>query len=258
MIVSPLIGQYGNPTLFTAQGDLTTDGIQLVLVDQNDASCRFVFEFDPQTCSDECFIQEIGLVDVFCSDNGTPRLDAKEDDRIGFVLDPKGFNLGGRYMVTTSDGTLVEPPTGEYGQETTFFLAPGSASGQYLVEIMVTDTSDPDCVAVGGLPTVDPCSDQPIPTVANELVTPNLPGAIFKIEGLEPYKNQVTIYNRNGIKVFETIDYDNRANYFHGRANTDLVVRSGENLPFGVYFYVITYQDGNVQRTVNGYLQVND
>jgi gliding motility-associated-like protein len=95
-------------------------------------------------------------------------------------------------------------------------------------------------------------------------ISPNEDGLneYFKIEGIKNHTNNtVEIYNRWGIKVFETTSYDTNGNVFKGFSNGRATVNSNQKLPSGAYFYII-----NVMRNDSGesffkkagYLQIND
>jgi gliding motility-associated-like protein len=56
-------------------------------------------------------------------------------------------------------------------------------------------------------------------------------------------KNQVSIYNRWGSKVFEVSDYNNTTHVFKGLAD------NGEELPSGTYFYKIVYTTTGKSKT---------
>ena len=66
----------------------------------------------------------------------------------------------------------------------------------------------------------------------------------FHIGGIESYPdNVVHIYNRWGVKVFETEGYDNVTRVFRGISNGRVTVNAPEKLPQGTYYYVIEYYD---------------
>ena len=68
----------------------------------------------------------------------------------------------------------------------------------------------------------------------------------FHIGGIERYPNNVVrIYNRWGVKVFETEGYDNVTRVFRGISNGRVTVDQAEKLPQGTYYYVIEYYDSN-------------
>ena len=70
----------------------------------------------------------------------------------------------------------------------------------------------------------------------------------FHIVGIENYPdNQVTIYNRNGEKVFTISHYDNRQKVFKGIVEGELSLSNTAYLPQDTYFYLIEYYDENHQ-----------
>jgi gliding motility-associated-like protein len=65
----------------------------------------------------------------------------------------------------------------------------------------------------------------------------------FRIEGLECYPNNtVEIYNRWGVKVYETSSYDNFANAFKGFSDGRTTLSRSEKLPTGTYWYILKYE----------------
>jgi len=66
----------------------------------------------------------------------------------------------------------------------------------------------------------------------------------FHIVGIENYPdNQVTIYNRNGEKVFTISHYDNRQKAFKGIVEGEVSLSNTAYLPQDTYFYLIEYYD---------------
>ena len=80
----------------------------------------------------------------------------------------------------------------------------------------------------------------------------------FHIAGINRYPdNVVRIYNRWGVKVFETEGYDNVTRVFRGFSNGRVVVETSDKLPQGTYYYVIEYVDENKQnRSEVGWLYI--
>jgi gliding motility-associated-like protein len=74
---------------------------------------------------------------------------------------------------------------------------------------------------------------------------------VFVIDGIGDLtcypENTVEIYNRWGILVFETHNYNNTTNAFDGTSRGRTTIRQSEGLPTGTYFYIVTYKsvDGN-------------
>ena len=70
----------------------------------------------------------------------------------------------------------------------------------------------------------------------------------FHIVGIENYPdNQVTIYNRNGEKVFTISHYNNRQRVFKGIVEGEVSLSNAALLPQDTYFYLIEYYDENRQ-----------
>jgi len=55
---------------------------------------------------------------------------------------------------------------------------------------------------------------------------------------------KVQVFNRWGVKVFETNDYGMNGNVFSGYSSGRLTLKDSEYLPSGTYFYIIEYQYG--------------
>ena len=81
-------------------------------------------------------------------------------------------------------------------------------------------------------------------TLENYLITPNGDGAndfLFFPELEQSPNNHLTIFDRNGTKVFDQYNYTNE---FVGVSNVDnFVINREAGLPVGVYFYVVTLDD---------------
>ncbi len=95
-------------------------------------------------------------------------------------------------------------------------------------------------------------------------LTPNDDGVndYFKIKGIENLpNNEVIIYNRWGVEVFTTSNYDTNGNIFKGVSDGRLSFQKNKLLPAGTYFYVLTYdyiKNGSTERAKKvGYLYIN-
>ncbi len=55
----------------------------------------------------------------------------------------------------------------------------------------------------------------------------------------------VQIYNRWGVKVFETNNYGQNGNVFDGFSTGRMTVNDSKQLPSGTYYYILDYQYGN-------------
>ena len=83
----------------------------------------------------------------------------------------------------------------------------------------------------------------------------------FYIENIQMYSNnQVEIYNRWGVKVYETTNYDSAGNVFRGYSEGRVTINKDKALPTGTYFYIITYevknQNGSNIVKKSGYLHL--
>lgn len=69
----------------------------------------------------------------------------------------------------------------------------------------------------------------------------------FKIDGLTDCSadNTVEIFNRWGVKVFETVNYGINNNVFRGFSNARATISPNELLPIGTYFYLLNIKYKN-------------
>ena len=69
----------------------------------------------------------------------------------------------------------------------------------------------------------------------------------FEIENitiLECYpENTVEIYNRWGVKVYDTENYNNDTRAFRGVSEGRDTVKESAELPTGTYFYILKYKN---------------
>lgn len=81
----------------------------------------------------------------------------------------------------------------------------------------------------------------------NYLITPNGDGLndFLTIPELDQSPNNILrIYDRNGLKVFEKRNY---VNEFNGFSNVDnMVIAREKGLPIGIYFYIVSMEDLNL------------
>nr|WP_250149301.1 gliding motility-associated C-terminal domain-containing protein [Flagellimonas sp. 389] len=120
----------------------------------------------------------------------------------------------------------------------------------------VEDGTDPldACSSQGGSPPESASCDI---SIESDLIDLNS-GNVFRIVNIESFPdNTVKIYNRWGVSVFETMGYDNNGNAFHGLSNGRATLKKSDELPAGVYFYVISYVSGDRTLSKNGYLYIN-
>lgn len=85
----------------------------------------------------------------------------------------------------------------------------------------------------------------------------------FFIENIQKYpNNSVEIYNRWGVKVFETKNYDSSGNVFRGVSDGRSTFKKDEKLPTGTYYYILKYefadQAGSRMEKQAGYLHLEN
>ncbi|MBT9190562.1 Ig-like domain-containing protein, partial [Zobellia russellii] len=163
--------------------------------------------------------------------NGTP-LDSSDCDSDGLTNAEEEIRGTDPNIADTDEDTILD------GQE-------------------VSDSTDPlnACSSKGGTPPETAVCGI---SVENDLVTPELNEGRFLIENIESYpQNTVKIFNRWGIKVFDIDGYDNEANVFMGRSTGRITIRANDELPVGVYFYIIEYVAGDNNQSLSGYLYIN-
>ncbi|MEM9144033.1 MAG: gliding motility-associated C-terminal domain-containing protein, partial [Bacteroidota bacterium] len=144
------------------------------------------------------------------------------------------------------------------------------------VEVTFTETEIPgDCTnrftVMREWVATDACGNETVHTQNIQLaceieifnaVTPNGDGAndIFFLKGIDCYPdNNVKIFNRWGVKVFEVNDYDNAFRAFDGISDARATIDANSRLPSGTYFYVLEYEfrdNGGTSRPIqqSGYL----
>ena len=88
---------------------------------------------------------------------------------------------------------------------------------------------------------------------------------VFLIEGIECYpNNSIEVYNRYGVKVYETSGYDNINRVFKGYSEGRSTISSDQLLPTGTYFYILKYEydlygtnQQNIEKSGYLYIQSN-
>ncbi|AXT19420.1 DUF11 domain-containing protein [Flavobacteriaceae bacterium AU392] len=99
-------------------------------------------------------------------------------------------------------------------------------------------------------PTVTILTPQSSGIVVFDGISPNGDGVndVFRVEGLQNFpNNNVKIFNRWGVEVFSQGRY-HLGPFFSGRSDGRATIRTNEELPAGVYYYVVTYEiDGRTE-----------
>ncbi|WP_427874560.1 gliding motility-associated C-terminal domain-containing protein [Flavobacterium sp. MMS24-S5] len=144
----------------------------------------------------------------------------------------------------------------------------GLALGNYVFEYVIADQNCPRSIVLN-MEINDDCKVLACGDVlVHNAFSPNGDNMndFFKIDNIDELTcypgNTVEIYNRWGILVFETTNYNNTTNAFDGTSRGRTTVKQSDGLPTGTYFYIITYKslDGNnnVQdHKLDGYLYLS-
>ncbi|AWK06730.1 hypothetical protein HYN56_21855 [Flavobacterium crocinum] len=144
----------------------------------------------------------------------------------------------------------------------------GLALGNYAFEYLIADEKCPRSIVLN-MEVNDDCKVLACGKVlAHNAFSPNGDDKndIFKIDNIDDTTcypgNTVEIYNRWGILVFETTNYNNTTNFFDGTSRGRTTIKQSDGLPTGTYFYIINYKslDGNntiQENKLDGYLYLS-
>jgi gliding motility-associated-like protein len=187
--------------------------------------------------------------------------DCNNDDEITFELNallPTGTPLTGSWSSENSsaNGGIVGSEFSPYLIDVGTYLFTYEAidNGGCAVKVDLNITVDDEC-------TVLPECIEPF---VHNAFSPNGDGVneVFVINQLDQLDciptNTVEIYNRWGILVYETNQYDNKNRVFTGKSEGRVTVDKGAQLPTGTYFYVLNYttKKGEAKHK-EGYLFLN-
>ncbi|RXM42176.1 gliding motility-associated C-terminal domain-containing protein, partial [Flavobacterium sp. YO12] len=168
---------------------------------------------------------------------------------------------------TPTTGTWVDTNNTNALQGSTL-NALGLALGTYIFEYRIKDDKCPRTIALN-MEINDDCKVLPCGNiVVHNAFSPNGDGKndVFVIDSIDDLTcypgNTVEIYNRWGILVFETTNYNNETNAFDGTSRGRTTVKKSEGLPTGTYFYILNYKSLNGNNEVqnnkkDGYLYLS-
>ncbi|WP_291150076.1 gliding motility-associated C-terminal domain-containing protein [Flavobacterium sp. UBA7680] len=171
---------------------------------------------------------------------------------------PEGTPITGTWIDTNETNAL----------QGNIFNPFGLALGNYIFEYKITDENCPRSVLLN----MEVNNDCHVLACGNILVhnafSPNGDGIndVFVIDSINDItcypENTVEIYNRWGILVFETSNYNNTTNAFDGTSRGRTTVNKSDGLPSGTYFYILTYKSLNGNNEIqnnkeDGYLYLS-
>ncbi|WP_438424116.1 choice-of-anchor L domain-containing protein [Aquimarina macrocephali] len=141
------------------------------------------------------------------------------------------------------DGILTEdenPDPDGNGNPDDAFDSNGNGTPDYLEPNGPTEEEDNITVFSGMSPNGDGIND------------------VFIISGIERLENTLEIYNRWGVKVYESKNYGRDDNFFRGISLGRTTVQGNDQLPVGTYYYVLNYTlESGEQKNRAGYLYIN-
>ena len=178
------------------------------------------------------------------------------------VINGEPAILGTTVTITEVDnsnnGIVLDPETG------IVTIDPNATAGDYVIEYTICSIVDPtlcdDAIATVVVPGNVLVTDDDIEVFTS--FSPNGDGVndTFAIQGLLNFPNNtVRIYNRWGVKVFDTRGYGQNDNVFRGFSNGRVTISDSDRLPTGTYYYVIEYTNDvtEVSKSKAGYIYIN-
>jgi gliding motility-associated-like protein len=185
-----------------------------------------------------------------------PKVSCNEDITV-FDLNtflPAGTPTGGTWVDTENSGGLT-------GSNFTAFEVP---VGNYTLQYQIADPTCPRNININMEVNTDCGELGCLDIVVHNAFSPNGDGLneFFSIENLQLFEcypnNSVEIYNRWGVMVYDTKQYDNGANSFKGVSEGRATVAKASELPTGTYFYILQYTTSEGQTVKkDGYLYLS-
>nr|WP_294785588.1 gliding motility-associated C-terminal domain-containing protein [uncultured Flavobacterium sp.] len=171
---------------------------------------------------------------------------------------PEGSPINGTWVDKSNSNTL----------QGSVFNPFGLALGNYAFEYLISDEKCPRSIVLD-MEVNDDCKvlacEKVLPRNAFSPNGDNM-NETFKIDNIDELtcypSNTVEIYNRWGILVFETTNYNNLSNAFDGTSKGRTTIKQSDGLPTGTYFYIIKYTsfDGTntlIENKLDGYLYLS-
>jgi gliding motility-associated-like protein len=195
-------------------------------------------------------IEPITAPDAICNTDRTLEVDLDSYLPTDLPLTGNWVDLGSTDALNKNILRPYDLPNGEYTFDYEITI-----NGCPLVYKLIMQITDDNCGIVLG------CGD----VFVNNAFSPNNDGVNeeFFIDNIDDTicypDNIVQIYNRWGVLVFETKNYNNTTNKFTGVSRGRTTISESSGLPTGTYFYVLSYSsvdnNNNVQtNTKDGYL----
>ncbi|NHM07489.1 gliding motility-associated C-terminal domain-containing protein [Flavobacterium sp. CYK-4] len=245
--IAPICPNDVAPVLPTTSTNGVTGTWNPAIVDTT-TTATYTFTPDPGQCASgnttDLTITVNGVLVVESDD-----ADCNNDSEVTFDLNnylPTGIPNDGSWTDVDNTGGLIGTEFSPYLVDVgtyTFRYEVMDDLCQRVVEVRMT--VDDNCAVLEACPLLD---SQPEKDVRNGF-SPNGDNIneefiIRRIDNLECFPtNTVEIYNRWGILVYETKQYDNKDRVFTGTSEGRVTVAKSSELPAGTYFYVVNYTD---------------
>lgn len=252
------------PTNTTVPANACTNGgsslgliKQGVLVDTNFDGCldtvRYTFTI---TSSGGVAFDNIVLMDQLLGGQITGPVVGSDQNSDGILSPGETWTYEADYYITQADidnGSIMNQA-----------IVAGEPVG---FDFQLMDLSDNDSYteneATETIVPSDACTDGGTP-IGFEIfngITPNGDGSndYFRVLGIENYPdNQLKIYNRWGVLVYESENYGQGNNLFYGISEGRATFQKDKELPSGTYFYILTFSGPNPGKdSYSGYLYIN-
>lgn len=252
-------------TTTTIPNDACTDGgvslaliKQSILVDTNGDGCveTVRYTFTMTNNSNSASIDNIVLMDPLLGGQIAGPLVGSDENSDGILSIGETWTFeADRYIVQADidSGNIVNQA-----------IVTGEPIG---FDIQLMDLSDNDSYVENEttqtIIPIDACTDGGTP-IGFEIfngITPNGDGSndYFRVQGIENYPdNQLKIYNRWGVLVYESEQYGQGSNLFYGISEGRATFQKDKQLPSGTYFYILTFTGANPGKdSYSGYLYIN-
>ncbi|WP_281633130.1 gliding motility-associated C-terminal domain-containing protein [Flavobacterium luteolum] len=265
----PVVWQDVNLTGVTVPAGLTLNTDGTITVAPNtpagtyDVTYSICEKLNPANCDATTATIVVGnaVIDAVDDDFGAETINGKDGGTTQNVLANDTLN-GAPVKLSDVELTEVKVPAGlKLNPDGTITVAPNTSGGTYEVVYSICEklnlSNCDTATVIVEVGIVEGMSDL---EVFNAL-TPNGDGINdeFIIKGIEYYPNNtLEIYNRWGVKVYQTEKYGQNGNYFTGISEGRATVDKAAGLPTGTYFYILRYSDiqGNTKEK-SGYLYLN-
>ncbi|KAB5491627.1 gliding motility-associated C-terminal domain-containing protein [Flagellimonas hadalis] len=231
---------------------------QGVLLDTNADGCveTVRYTFTVTNNSPSASIDNIVLMDPFLGGQVTGPVIGSDDNNDGILSANETWTYEANYYLVQADidnGNILNQA-----------VVTGEPVG---FDIQLMDLSDNDSYTENEMTETivpsDACTDGGTP-IGFEIfngITPNGDGSndYFRILGIENYPdNQLKIYNRWGVLVYESEQYGQGNNLFYGISEGRATFQKDKELPSGTYFYILTFTGTNPGKdSYSGYLYIN-